>query len=142
MPLPAEPDGKLAYDLIPMDSARGYCYGEHCRQAALAIDEYRAFLHRFSGFRKDVVHAILSNGCPFADGGHFLKLLRSLDAALPSLLTSLRTALPGLQATCVVPSRSAPRQYKGNWDQAKMLMETRKAWEAQVLAGMRKGEAV
>ena len=59
-PLPAEPDGKLAYDLIPLDKERGYCYGPFCAPAALAIDAFRAFLHDFSDFRMTIVHSMLS----------------------------------------------------------------------------------
>ena len=54
-PLPSEPDGKLVYDLLPVDASRGYCYGPSCAPAARAIDTYRAFLHTFSSFRTQVI---------------------------------------------------------------------------------------
>ena len=48
--------GKIVYDILPIDPARGYCFGPHCAPAARAIDLYRAFLHDFSLFRKLVRH--------------------------------------------------------------------------------------
>ena len=60
MPSPPEPDGKLAYDIIPLDKERGYCYGPFCAPAARAIDAFRAFLHEFSDFRMTIVHSMLS----------------------------------------------------------------------------------
>ena len=65
-PLPAEPDGKLVYDLLPMDPTVGYCRAPLCAVAAAAIDAYRAFLHVFSHFRLTVVHSMIASQCPFA----------------------------------------------------------------------------
>ena len=67
-PLPSDPDGQIVYDLIPRDPSRGYCYGQLCVDAARAIDGYRAFLHRFSGFRTAVVHAMLARTCAATTG--------------------------------------------------------------------------
>ena len=123
-PIIAEPDGKIAFDLIPMDPSRGYCYGEFCAPAARAIDKFRAFLDTFSHFRTSVIHSMLSGQCPFADAGHFLSQLLQLKGAFPELLASLRGALPGLQAVCVVPSRTSPRAAADNWEIAgKELMQ-------------------
>ena len=79
--LPVEPDGKIAYDLIPASPELGYCFGEACQLATHAIDAFRAFLHTFSGVRMKIVHAMLSNQCPYADeGGTFLADVRSVMA--------------------------------------------------------------
>ena len=128
-PLPAEPDGKLAFDLIPMNQERGFCYGEYCPIAARAIDEYRAFLHVFSHFRTAVVHSILSGQCPFSEDGKLLQELLHLRDTLPRLVATLRGALPGLAATCVVPSRSGPRQASDNWEVSKRLWEEKESFK-------------
>ena len=130
-PMPAEPDGKIVYDLVPLDEARGYCYGEHCTSAVLAIDALRRFLHPFSAFRTRVVHAMLSGTCPYdeqqaedgevvdgAGGGSFLRELKNLNAALPALMRDLRAAQPGLAATCFAPTRSDIETQRQNWGQA------------------------
>ncbi|KAL1527987.1 hypothetical protein AB1Y20_009358 [Prymnesium parvum] len=127
-PLPAEPDGKLVYDLVPMDSSRGFCYGEKCGRAARAIDKYRAFLHRFSRFRMTLVHSMIAFLCPFAtEENEFLTLLLHLQKQLPELLAELRRALDGLVAACVAPSRSNERQASSNWQQAVQLRQEAQA---------------
>jgi len=127
-PLPSEPDGKLVFDLIPMNKERGYCYGPYCAQAARAIDSYRAFLHVFSHFRTTVVHALLSAQCPFAfGGGDFLAELLQLRDQLPSVVRALKAAEPGLASTCVAPSRTSFTAAKMNWELSKHLVAERNA---------------
>ena len=141
-PLPAEPDGKLVYDLVPMDSSRGYCYGASCAEAARAIDAYRAFLHVFSHFRMTVVHSMIASQCPFresegdAEGDGFVRELMQLNAWLPGVLGALRRALGGLEAKCVAPSRSNLRQASANWEQAIQLRK-----QVQGVIGSRRSEA-
>ena len=121
-PLPAEPDGKIVYDFVPVDKERGYCYGELCTLAARAIDALRAFLHAFSQFRTEVVHAMISNKCPFRSDGKFLRILKQMAADLPGVIASLRLAEPGLAVACVAPSRSNARMLTGNWEDAKRML--------------------
>lgn len=123
---PSEPDGKIVYDLVPIDKERGYCYGEPCRQAVRAIDRMRAYLHTFSHFRMRVIHSMLSNVCPFSGDGAFLRELLTLNAELPSLMTALRGASDGLQPTCVAPSRASVRTIESNWEQAKVMLAVHK----------------
>ena len=134
-PLPTEPDGKLVYDLIPMNAARGFCYGPKCAEAARAIDAYRAYLHEFSGFRVTVVHSMVATQCPFLgdSGARFVRLLVSLNERLPKVLHQLWEAREGLAAACVAPSRSNERQAKANWEQAKQLRadELKRRYERQ-----------
>ena len=117
-PLPTEADGKIVYDLIPIDGQRGYCIGPMCAKAVQAIDAYRAFLHNFSHFRTAVVHAMLSHQCPFGVSGEsrFLRELKWLSDRLPEVLAGFRAALPGLAATCVAPSRTFKPAMRDNWD--------------------------
>lgn len=130
-PLPSEPDGKLVFDLIPMNKEHGFCYGPYCARAARAIDSYRAFLHVFSHFRTAVVHALLSAQCPFAvGGGEFLSELLRLRDQLPSVAGALKAAEPGLASTCVAPSRTSLTAAKMNWELSKHLVAERNAWSA------------
>lgn len=65
--------------------------------------------------------------CPFdVDGGAFLTLLVSLRARLPPLLDALHSALPGLHAVCVSPSRSEPSIVEWEWQHAVQMMEFEK----------------
>lgn len=115
-PRPAEPEGLIVYDLVPMDATRGYCYGEPCRRAARAYDAYRAFLHVFSRYRSSVVYALLSAECPYADSsGGFQSDLEQLIRDWPSVLQQLWDARSSLQASCVAPSRMEQRGVIENW---------------------------
>ncbi|KAL1511545.1 hypothetical protein AB1Y20_006339 [Prymnesium parvum] len=126
-PLPSEPDGKIAYDLLPAlrSAPRALLL-----QAADAIDAYRAFLHAFSPFRTALVHAMLSGQCPFDDDDAFLRQLLALRDALPGVLAALRRAEGGLQAVCVVPSRSAPSTAQSNWERAVQMRSEQAAAQA------------
>lgn len=130
---PTEPDGKIAYDLIPMNKERGYCFGEYCAAAARAIDSYRAFLHYFSHFRTSLVHSMISGQCPYGNtdaeskGGAFLHELVHVRDTLPGLLKQLHAAEPGLTAVCVVPSRSQNDTPQKNWERSKKIIASMNA---------------
>jgi hypothetical protein len=134
-PLPSEPDGKIVYDLIPLNASLGYCYGDACTAATLAIDAYRDFLHQFSHLRTSIVHALLSRQCPFDDGA-FLEELLSLRHELPLLLATMRRASAGLASMCAVPSRSMPDTMRKNWEHANFMIAS---WKADQARAARKG---
>jgi len=116
-PMPSNPDGKYAYDLIP----RRTC-GEHCAAAARAIDSYRALLDSVSPFRASVVHSIIAKQCPVGLNGRFLEQLLHLRNALHGVLAALRKALPGLVGVCVVSTRTEPQEATANWETARLFM--------------------
>ena len=117
-PEPADPDGKIVYDLLPINETLGYCYGDACVVATNAIDQYRSFLHRFSWFRTKVVHTVLGGQCPFDSEGQFESTLISLHRELSTVLDALRIAIPGLQPTCVAPSRQGDIAIRDMWADA------------------------
>ena len=115
---PTEPDGKLVYDITPVDPTRGYFYGDTCRAAAVAYDAYRAFLHDFSLFRKLVVHAMLAGLCPYTDDGAFLALFIRLRDTLPTVLTALHAARGCFVASCVAPERGSRQDFEDTYNDA------------------------
>ena len=51
IPTGPTPMSQVAYDLLPVDPAVGYCHGASCRRAVDALDAHRQFLHVLTPFR-------------------------------------------------------------------------------------------
>ena len=50
---------------------------------------YRALLHVFSHVRMMIVHAMISNQCPFGDDGVLLREMRHVRDQLPGVLAGI-----------------------------------------------------
>ena len=103
-----DPDGMIVYDLLPVDPARGYCYGELCRQATAAIDQFRRIMHVVTPFRTALVDAFLQGQCPFDNiksGSSFIASMTHLNEELPRVISSLTAAKAGIVPVCITPSR-------------------------------------
>ena len=98
-------DGQIAYDLLPVDPARGYCYGAACRRAVAALDRYRALMHVITPVRTTTIKALKEGTCVFDDDA-FVDQLSWLNSELPRVAGALRAAKAGIVPACVVPSRN------------------------------------
>ena len=97
-------DGQIAYDLLPIDPARGYCYGDSCRRAVDALDRYRAMMHVVTPVRTTTIKALKEGNCAFDDAS-FVAQLSWLNSELPRVAGALRAAKAAIVPVCVVPSR-------------------------------------
>jgi len=98
-------DGQTVYDLLPIDPEVGYCHGELCAKATLALDALRALLHVITPFRTALIQGWVQWKCPYDDGGDFVSLFRRLNRELPAVISALKAAREGIVAVCVAPAR-------------------------------------
>ena len=98
-------DGQTVYDLLPLDPEAGYCHGEGCARATLALDRLRSLLHVITPFRTALIQGFVQWKCPYDDGGAFVSLFRRLNRELPGVIASLKAVREGIVAACVAPER-------------------------------------